>query len=242
MQFSQSYKQLLLNSISNEITEASKLTLQSIASEIHEIGFNCKKCGKCCRSYCADNSVILLQDDINRIKKGEKLNNEFYSPFIPYEVENFLKGNLTNISSISSFFDTQGYLHVFGWILNKKSNGDCSFLSSQNSFYECTIYKSRPHICNTYPFYLEKCKLYFSECEGIGYSISYNDSELLANSLLNRYKCELQELYVFYENYKPFSVMDEKNLFSLERFKKENVSYIVHDMQGSHYRSRHGSL
>lgn len=233
MSLSLSYKNLLLQNINKEIEIANKMDVTPLAYSIQNIGFKCIRCGKCCRESCADNSVLLLQVDINRIKNMDYSINNFFSPFIPLEIKTALSND--DVESIRSYLDNDGNIHVFGWMLNKKINGDCLFLQSNES-YKCSIYQSRPYICSTYPFYLENGKLCFSECEGIGFTISFEDSIIIANLLLERYKHELYELYLCYDKYEPFSTFKEKESIFLEKFKKEKICYIIHDCQGFHYR------
>ena len=56
---------------------------------------------------------------------------------------------------------------TFGWVLRHKDDS-CIFLKDKR----CTVYKSRPWICKTYPFMLDnsspKLPLLVFECEGLG--------------------------------------------------------------------------
>ena len=236
MTFSDKYKDLLVQDVRKELHRASSLKVESIASKIRNIGFSCTQCGSCCRGCCTDNRVMLLQQDILTISENTNLSTaEFLLPFIPLEVEDVLNG-ISESSSLIPYTDKDGNVHSFGWMLRRKKNGDCSFLESTNQPYKCAIYKLRPALCRTYPFYLEECELCTSECEGLGLPISHEDSLILAKSVLDRYLHELEERILVYQCYEHFEPIDSNIVYSLERFKKGHVFYIVHDSEGTHRR------
>lgn len=234
MSFSDQYKNLLVQNAKKELHRASAMQVESIASRIRDIGFSCIQCGNCCRARCSDNRVMLLKQDILNLSKNAVLSSgEFSLPFIPAEVEDALN-SISNLSDLIPYLDKDGNVHSFGWMLKRKKNGDCFFLEKSDRPYRCTIYDFRPALCQTYPFYLEECELHTSECEGLGSSISYDNSLLLARLVLERYMLELEERILVYQRYEHFEPMDTNVGFSLERFKKGHVFYIVHDSEGTH--------
>ncbi|MBC7086252.1 MAG: YkgJ family cysteine cluster protein [Methanomethylovorans sp.] len=234
MQFRSTYRNLILEDVKNELMQAKSLEVESISFQIQKTGFSCTQCGCCCRGKYGDNRVMLLPQDILEIYKTTHLSEaDFSSPFIPVEVENALNG-VSETSNLLPYIDGKGNIHSFGWMLKRKKNGDCFFFESIS--HKCSIYKSRPVMCQTYPFYMEKCKLYTSECEGLGSFISPSDSLSLARLVLNRYIQELEDLILVYQRYEHFEPVDTNISISLERFKKGYVFYIVHDSEGTHYR------
>ncbi|WP_321419778.1 YkgJ family cysteine cluster protein [uncultured Methanomethylovorans sp.] len=234
MSFTGTYKDLLVQNARRELDQAFGLKVETIASKIRRIGFSCTQCGICCRGCCTDNRVMLLQQDILTISENTAIA-EFSLPFVPVEVEDALNG-ISDSSSLIPYTDKDGNVHSFGWMLRRKENGDCFFLESAGLSYKCTIYKLRPALCRTYPFYLEECELHTSECEGLGSSISCDDSLVLAKSVLDRYIHELEERILMYQRYEYFDPIDSNYVYSLERFKKGHVLYIVHDSEGTHRR------
>lgn len=236
MPFSDQYKKLLIKDTLRELKEASELKVEDIGSHILKVGFSCTQCGSCCRGSCSDNSVMLLQEDIRCISENSSFSaKEFSLPFIPDKAEGALK-DTSYPSSLIPYTDKDGNIHSFGWVLRHKKNGDCLFLESKGTSYRCIIYELRPALCRTYPFYLEECELHTSECEGLGLPISPDNSLLLAKAVFYRYIHELEERLLFYERYEDFEPTDTKKGFSLERFKKGHVFYIVHDSEGTHQR------
>ena len=236
MPFSEQYKDLLIQGARKELYRATEMKVGSIASMLREIGFSCAQCGSCCRGDHNDNRVMLMQQDILRISKYSGLSAaEFSLPFIPDEVENALKGN-SDPSDLVPFTDNDGNIHSFGWMLRRKKNGDCIFLEAAGLSFRCLIYDLRPALCQTYPFYMEDCKLHTSECKGLGSGMSYADSLKLARLVLDRYIHELEERILVYQRYEHFEPLETNVGFSLERFKKGHVFYIVHDSEGTHRR------
>lgn len=236
MPFTDKYKDFLVQGVRKELLRASRLEVESIASKIRNIGFSCTQCGSCCRGCCTDNRVMLLQQDILTISENTNLSTtEFLLPFLPLEVEDAING-ISESSSLIPYTDKDGNVHSFGWMLRRKKNGDCFFLESEDQSYKCTIYNLRPALCKTYPFYLDECELYTSDCEGLGSRISYEDSLILAKLVLDRYLHELEERILVYQCYEHFEPIDSNIIYSLERFKKGHVFYIVHDSEGTHRR------
>ena len=235
MSFSEQYKDLLIQGARKELHQATKLEVGSIASMLREIGFSCTQCGGCCRGDHSDNRVMLLQQDILHISKCGLSSVEFSLPFIPAEVEGALKG-ISDLSFLAPFTDSEGNIHSFGWMLRRKKNSDCHYLEAAGLSARCTIYNFRPTLCQTYPFYMEDCELHTSECKGLGSDISYNDSLALARLILDRYIHELEECILVYQLYEHFEPLGTNVGFSLERFKKGHVVYIVHDSEGAHRR------
>jgi Fe-S-cluster containining protein len=124
----------------------------------------------------------------------------------------------------------------FGWMSGVKKIVFCHFLEAAGLSFRCLIYDLRPALCQTYPFYMEDCKLHTSECKGLGSGMSYADSLKLARLVLDRYIHELEERILVYQCYEHFEPLETNVGFSLERFKKGHVVYIVHDSEGAHRR------
>lgn len=236
MPISEQYKDLLIQGTRKELYRALELKVGDIASILRKTGFSCTQCGNCCRDHHGDNRVMLLQQDILRISEHTGLYaTEFSLPFIPIEVENVLKG-ISDPSDLIPFTDSKGNIHSFGWMLRRKKNGDCIFLEAVGPSFRCSIYDHRPALCQTYPFFLEDCMLHISDCKGLGSDISYAGSLALSRLVLDRYICELKESILVYQHYEHFEPLGANVGFSLERFKKGHVFYIVHDSEGAHRR------
>jgi Fe-S-cluster containining protein len=249
------YQLLLIDGLKKEIEVARKLDLEKLAAEIKKIGFCCQYCGKCCQQAFGDNRVLLIPEEIEKIREYTGLSKlEVAGPFLP-EIpfqEEFEKGKEPKsedsfdmpeeteegFSKASEFIellcediDSEGNIHAFGWALRRKINGDCIFLEKNTC--KCRIYPLRPMLCRTYPFYLENLRLQTCECEGLGYFISPEDSRKIAKNLLLRYVSELGDALDMYEKFINFE-RGEKGL-ELAKHRLENgaCTFIVHDSTGS---------
>lgn len=267
------YQLFLIANLKKELKTALELDSQKIATEIEKIGFSCQQCGKCCKRAFGDNRVAVIPMEIEKIRTYTGLSKlEVAGPLIPelfnsFEASPLLKETeensekSTDISDSDLFehpeeiLDSQGNIHAFGWMLRKKRNGDCIFL--EESTKKCRVYPARPMLCRTYPFYLENLKLYISECEGLGYLISKEESQKLAKALLFRYISELEDTLGMYEKFENFENENKdskfnrrnatnsgnaKNSKNSENTKhsentkyseKSGRTYIVHDSSGS---------
>jgi len=84
------------------------------------------KCDRYCGECCKKLVVRVSSKDIQKISK------------LGYEKEDFLEWDLINSKKL---------------VLKKNKNG-CIFLKKEkNGKYICSIYKSRPEICQQYPFF-----------------------------------------------------------------------------------------
>ncbi len=248
-----SYRRLLIAALKKEIEIARKLDPEKLASEIRKIGFSCQHCGKCCRRAFGDNRVAVIPSEIERIQEYTGLSKlEVAGPFViegPIQdgtgkfeeecPETSLIASKENEESFSPYIleslkeciDYEGKIHAFGWILRQKRNGDCTFL--ERGTYKCRIYPVRPMLCSTYPFYIEELKLQTCECEGLGSSISIEDSRKMAENLLFRSISELEDMLSLYENFVDFRRGEKGIELTKKSLKKGTFTCIVHDSRGS---------
>ena len=92
------------------------------------IRFECQGSGNCCVSRGAYGFVYLSKKDIKKLSIGFKTTEQ-----------NFTKNYCQK---------TDGFIHLKEL---KKNNGNCIFLKDN----KCTVYKSRPIQCRTWPFWPE---------------------------------------------------------------------------------------
>jgi Fe-S-cluster containining protein len=146
--------------------------LNSLAAEIAEIGFSCRRCGACCRPGDGDTGLVFASHgEVEAlVASGAGAWGEVAAPypdFVPC-------GNGSEIT--------------FGWCL-RHEKGRCRFLGKSG----CTRYDSRPWICRTYPFALADGELIVSDCPGLGAVIPREDALLLAEALLERARAEAED-------------------------------------------------
>ncbi|MDY0266705.1 MAG: YkgJ family cysteine cluster protein [Methanimicrococcus sp.] len=201
---------------------------------IQNVGFSCRLCGKCCKREEYDNSVYLLPEDISKIETLGIRKEIFLLPLLPdlynrdYEV--ILHGNIFDENKLDELFnalaeqtDENGKIHTFGWMLQRKKDGDCIFLDSEN---KCLIYEQRPSLCQTYPFFMDEKGIFECECAGFDSSKKTNPelSTELLNSLLKRTLWDHEDYLltsgVIQKMYPKKGVEDEKKEQSRTRFKR----------------------
>ena len=110
------------------------------------IRFQCQGSSNCCISRGSYGYVYLSAKDIRRLSKYFKLNNnDFKKKFCD---------------------ETNGFIHL----KEKNKTSDCQFLNKK----KCSVYKSRPTQCRTWPFWSENmnAKIWNNQiskfCPGIG--------------------------------------------------------------------------
>ena len=116
-------------------------------------------------------------------------------------------------------WDKDGCFHTLEWRL-KKEGESCRFY--QNG--RCSVYRDRPMLCRTYPFYLDNGELMCSECRGLGGKIESDEADKMAEQLILRYLFEIQEAIALLERYRDFERGEAK----------KGGGCIVHDSEGEH--------
>jgi hypothetical protein len=225
-------KEILIDELQSELGEARKINVQQLANEIQNIGFQCMICGKCCRRDFGDNRVAISTSEIHNIESQSDLRlEEIAEPFVA-EVET--PEEECEINEADGLIDEDGNIHTFGWMLRRKENRDCSFIPDETTDNKCRIYKLRPLLCSTYPFYMEGLKLNTSECEGLGKEIGTQQSYELAELLVKRYILELEDTILTYKNYNGFRTGENGRIIAESYLKQGYLNYIVHYSEGSY--------
>jgi hypothetical protein len=224
-------KERLILNLEEELELAKKLNVREIADNICDVGFQCLMCGKCCRKEYGDNRVALTPEEIIIIQEEGKL--EWEDIAEPFTVEaDSAEEECQNLAN-DGMIDEEGNLHTFGWILRRKKNGDCSFIPDDNTEHRCKIYKLRPLLCSTYPFYMEGLELNTSECEGLGKKIGPHESHKLAELVLKRYILELEDTILTYRNYTGFKTGENGQNIAESDLKQGYLNYVIHYSEGS---------
>ena len=189
-----------LQDLRRELQETRDLSAERLVEQIRALGFQCLRCGDCCSGE--ENSVVVFPFEIRTILERTGLHwLEAVEP------------------SREGEWDDQGRFHTLEWRL-RKEDGSCKFYR----YGECRIYEERPLLCKTYPFFLEKGVLGFSECSGLGCQTDYDQAESLAVLLIERRIAELEEAIALTEKFQDFS----------RGAAGRKTICIVHDSQGMH--------
>ncbi|MBV0923724.1 YkgJ family cysteine cluster protein [Halomicroarcula limicola] len=226
-----------MDSLESELERARDLDTSALADAIETIGFECTRCGACCKagetacgeedeeaddaareSDAADpepHTATVFPDEIRRLQDAGDYDFRDVARPMPYGIEETPDG-------------PRG--ETFEWALQTDGCGDCTFYAEDDGVGACTVHEDRPLICRTYPFSVglggtsqpmgeavdEEGMVRAHECEGLGRDISRADAEELAAALKERAVRELEEAIGVRENYRP----------------TERDGVVVHDSEG----------
>ena len=215
-----------MDSLETELDRARELDVGALADAIETIGFECTRCGACCKADegCGEDSdsgdsdphtATVFPDEIRTLQETGDYDFRDVARPMPYGIEETPDG-------------PQG--ETFEWALQTDDCGDCTFYDETDGLGACTVHEDRPLICRTYPFSVvlggtsqpmgeavdAEGMVRAHECEGLGRDISRADAEELAAALKERAVRELEEAIGVRENYEPTDV----------------AGVVVHDSEG----------
>ena len=205
-----------MESLEAELERARDLDVSELADAIETIGFECTRCGACCKADegCggggdagADedsdpHTATVFPDEIRRLQDAGDYDFRDVARPMPYGIEETPDGPAGE---------------TFEWALQTDACGDCTFYEESDGEGACTVHADRPLICKTYPFSValggtsqpmgeavdSEGMVRAHECEGLGRDISRAEAEELAAALKERAVRELQEAIGVRENYEP---------------------------------------
>ena len=192
-----------MQSLEDELERARALDVGELADAVETIGFECTRCGACCRSEADDpHTATVFPDEVRRLE-GEGYDWRDVARPMPFGL------------------DDDGTGETFEWALQVDDCGDCTFYEeADDGTGACTVHEERPLICRTYPFSVAvggtsqpmgeavdaEGVVRAHECEGLGRDISRADAEELAAALKERAVRELEEAIEVRDNYEPTDV------------------------------------
>jgi len=213
-----------------ELARARDLAVADLADAIESIGFECTRCGACCKSDDDDaHTATVFPDEVRELEETDDRDWRDVARPMPYGL------------------DEDGTGETFEWALQTDACGDCVFYEEREASEtphgdgeaveggtgECTAHDSRPLICRTYPFSVAlggtsqpmgeavdaEGMVRAHECEGLGRDISRDDAESLAAALKERAVRELEEAIAVRDTYEPADPAP--------------VETVVHDSEGA---------
>ena len=237
-----------MDSLETELERARKLDEAALADAIETIGFECTRCGACCKGYDPEDgdgtesdrephTATVFPDEVRELQETTDYDWRDVARPMPYGLSEGDDG-------------PEG--ETFEWALQTDSCGDCTFYQeSDDGTGSCGVHEDRPLICQTYPFSVdlggtsqpmgeavdsvalkgqreagetgdEEGTVRAHECEGLGRDISRGEAEELAATLKQRAVRELQEAIGVRDNYEPVSTTDG-----------EAEGVVVHDSEGA---------
>ncbi|MCO8268761.1 MULTISPECIES: YkgJ family cysteine cluster protein [unclassified Haloferax] len=201
-----------------ELDRARDLDVSELADAIESIGFECTRCGACCKGYEGDDgpephTATVFPDEVRALQEagGDDSAGESGTPMEWRDVARPMPYGLAE-------GDDGPEGETFEWALQTTACGDCRFYEEDESGQgACQVHEDRPLICETYPFSValggtsqpmgeavdEEGVVRAHECEGLGRDIPREDAEELARALKERAVRELREARGVTEAYEP---------------------------------------
>ncbi|WP_255170172.1 YkgJ family cysteine cluster protein [Natrononativus amylolyticus] len=209
-----------MNSLETDLERARDLDVRQLADAIESIGFECTRCGACCKGLEEEHTATVFPDEVRELGEATAESGEYdwrdVARPMPYGLEN-------------------GGGETFEWALQTDACGDCAFYEERDGTGACVAHENRPLICRTYPFSVafasdgspdrtsqpmgeavdsvalganretggEAATVRAHECEGLGRDISRTDAEELARALKERAVRDLEEAIGVRDNYVP---------------------------------------
>jgi Fe-S-cluster containining protein len=192
-----------MESLEAELDRARALDVSALADAIESIGFECTRCGGCCKSESDDpHTATVFPDEVRELQAATDYDWRDVARPMPYGLSEGPDG-------------PEG--ETFEWALQTDACGDCTFYEEGEDEGRCTVHDDRPLICETYPFSValggtsqpmgeavdEAGMVRAHECEGLGRDIPRAEAEELAAALKTRAIRELEEAIGVRDNYRP---------------------------------------
>ncbi|GGM68259.1 Fe-S-cluster containining protein [Halarchaeum rubridurum] len=215
--------------LEDELDRARELEVAALADAIEEIGFECTRCGGCCKGLGEEHTATVFPEEVRELADAEELEWRDVARPMPFGL------------------DADGTGETFEWALQTDDCGDCAFYEEDDASAAsggdaadgergtgaCTVHEHRPLICRTYPFSValggtsqpmgeavdEAGMVRAHECEGLGRDISRADAEELAAALKERAVTELEEAIAVRDEYDPINAGPDET--------------VVHDSEGA---------
>ncbi|WP_440769461.1 YkgJ family cysteine cluster protein [Natronorubrum sp. DTA28] len=198
-----------MQSLEAELEDARQLAVDDLADAIESIGFECTRCGACCKGHGEDeHTATVFPDEVRDLEASESYEGEYdwrdVARPMPYGLSKTEDGGFEG--------------ETFEWALQTDSCGDCTFYEEdEDGTGACAAHDDRPLICRTYPFSVALAGtsqpmgeavetegvVRAHECEGLGRAISREDAEDLARALKERAVRELEEAIAVRDTYEP---------------------------------------
>ena len=194
-----------MESLESELDRARALDEADLADAIETIGFECTRCGACCKSEVDDpHTATVFPGEVRDLQDATEYDFRDVARPMPYGLTETEDGETTG--------------ETFEWALQTDSCGDCTFYAEDDDGVgACTVHEDRPLVCQTYPFSVglggtsqpmgeavdEEGMVRAHECEGLGRDISRAKAEDLAAALKRRAIREVEEAIGVRDNYEP---------------------------------------
>ena len=140
--------------LETELDRARDLQVSDLADAIESIGFECTRCGACCKGHTTDDGDVephtatVFPDEVRRLQgaaDGEENGADDSTAYDWRDVARPMPYGITEGPD-----GPEG--ETFEWALGTDACGDCTFYEESDGTGACTVHDDRPLICATYPF------------------------------------------------------------------------------------------
>ena len=206
-----------MESLEAELARARELSVADLADAIESIGFECTRCGACCKANEPEDgggssephTATLFPDEARELQDAAEAAFEQ-----DYDWRDVARPMPYGVSEGEAGPEGE----TFEWAIQTDACGDCTFYAEdEDGTGACTVHDGRPLVCRTYPFSValggtsqpmgeavdEAGMVRAHECEGLGRDIDREAAEELAAALKERAVRELEEAIELRENYEP---------------------------------------
>lgn len=154
-----------MNSLESELRRARELDVSAIADAVESIGFECTRCGACCKAAETDegtepHAATVFPDEIRTLQAAGEYDWRDVARPMPYGLDDeettpeVDDGEATpEVDGGEATESTEQSGETFEWALAVDDCGDCTFYTEDDEGVgTCTVHGSRPLVCRTYPF------------------------------------------------------------------------------------------
>ena len=220
----------MTESLEADLARARALSVDRLADAVESIGFECTRCGACCKGYetCGDDAdettdephtATVSPDEVRRLRAAATDGDD------PALAESYDWRDVARPTpfGLSEGPDGEPAGETFEWALAVDGCGDCAFYAEdatdgdgEEPTGRCTVHDARPLICRTYPFSValagsepaggvveREGPVRAHECEGLGREIDREDAEELARALKKRAIRDLEEAIAVRDAHEP---------------------------------------
>jgi len=217
-----------MESLEAERERAEALEVGELADAIESIGFECTRCGACCKAVegCeSEHGAADGGDDVSEEGEAGAEGHDHTATVFPDEVRELQATDDYDWRDVArpmpyGLAEGEEALQgeTFEWALQTDDCGDCAFYAEDDDGRgACTVHEDRPLVCRTYPFSValggtsqpmgeavdEAGMVRAHECEGLGRDISRAEAEELARALKERAVREIDEAIAIRDGYRP---------------------------------------
>jgi Fe-S-cluster containining protein len=237
-----------MESLEAELDRARDLSVDDLADAIESIGFECTRCGACCKAAepVESDGEGTDGDGMDAEGSAEPDREPHTATLFPDEARALQAAAEETFEERYDWRDVARPMpygvsegpdgpagETFEWAIQTDACGDCTFYEeSEDGTGACTVHDDRPLVCRTYPFSValggtsqpmgeavdEAGMVRAHECEGLGRDIDRESAEELAAALKARAIRELAEAIDLRDAYEP---------------RPEADGVVVHDSEGA---------